>query len=87
LDGILRCFYISGMDTRYEAIVAGCGGPGSADLYWLSKELGPGVPGLERFGLGHDRGASQGESAFPIKALRLDRPAVSDAACERTFHA
>jgi sarcosine oxidase len=74
------------MDTGYEAIVAGCGGPGSADLYWISKEPGPGVLGLERFGLGHDRGASQGESAFPIKASRLDRPAVSDAACEKTFH-
>ena len=75
------------MDTGYEAIVARCGGPGSADLYRLSKELGPGVLGLEPFGLGHGRGAAQGESAFPIKALRLDRPAVSDAAFEKTFHA
>ena len=54
--------YISGMDKRYEVIVVGCGGLGSAALYWLSKELGPGVLGLEQFGLGHDRGASQDHS-------------------------
>jgi sarcosine oxidase len=50
------------MNTRYEAIVVGCGGLGSAALYWLSRELGPAVLGLERFRLGHDRGASQDHS-------------------------
>jgi sarcosine oxidase len=50
------------MDTRYRAIVVGCGGLGSAALYWLSRELGPAVLGLEQFRLGHDRGASQDHS-------------------------
>ncbi len=50
------------MDTRYETIVVGCGGLGSAALYWLSKELGPAVLGLEQFRLGHERGASQDHS-------------------------
>ena len=50
------------MDTRYSAIVVGCGGLGSAALYWLSRELGPAVLGLEQFRLGHDRGASQDHS-------------------------
>ena len=47
------------MDKNYEVIVVGCGGLGSAVLYWLSRELSPGVLGLEQFCLGHDRGASQ----------------------------
>jgi sarcosine oxidase len=50
------------MDKNYEVIVVGCGGLGSAPLYWLSRELGPGVLGLEKFCLGHDRGASQDHS-------------------------
>jgi sarcosine oxidase len=55
-------FYISSMDTGYEAIVVGCGGLGSAALYWLSRELGPKVLGLEQFRLGHEHGASQDHS-------------------------
>jgi sarcosine oxidase len=62
LDGQGLAFYISGMDTRYEAIVVGCGGLGSAALYWLSRELGPRVLGMEQFRLGHGRGASQDHS-------------------------
>jgi sarcosine oxidase len=50
------------MDRRYEVIVVGCGGLGSAALYRLSREMGPGVLGLEQFRLGHDRGASQDHS-------------------------
>ncbi len=50
------------MDNRYEVIVVGCGGLGSAALYWLSRELGSSVLGLEQFRLGHDRGASQDHS-------------------------
>jgi sarcosine oxidase len=46
------------MDKDYEVIVIGCGGLGSAALYWLSRELGSSVLGLEQFRLGHDRGAS-----------------------------
>jgi sarcosine oxidase len=50
------------MDKDYEVIVIGCGGLGSAALYWLSRELGSSVLGLEQFRLGHDRGASQDHS-------------------------
>jgi sarcosine oxidase len=50
------------MDKDYKVIVVGCGGLGSAALYWLSKELGSSVLGLEQFRLGHDRGASQDHS-------------------------
>ena len=50
------------MNARFDAIVIGCGGLGSAALYRLSRELGPGVLGLEQFRLGHDRGASQDHS-------------------------
>jgi sarcosine oxidase len=49
------------MDT-YRVIVVGCGGLGSATLYRLAAELGPGVLGLEQFDLGHHRGASQDHS-------------------------
>lgn len=47
---------------RYEAIVVGCGGLGSAALYRLSRELGESVLGIERFRLGHHNGASQDHS-------------------------
>ena len=47
---------------HYEAIVVGCGGLGSAALYWLSRELGSSVLGIEQFKLGHVRGASQDHS-------------------------
>ena len=50
------------MSKNHEVIVIGCGGLGSAALYWLSKDLGPAVLGLEQFRLGHDRGASQDHS-------------------------
>jgi sarcosine oxidase len=48
--------------TDYEYIVAGCGGVGSGALYWLSREAGSEVLGLERFRLGHDNGGSQDHS-------------------------
>ncbi|MGH3493153.1 MAG: N-methyl-L-tryptophan oxidase [Sciscionella sp.] len=44
------------------AIVIGCGGLGSAALYRLARRLGPGVVGIERFRLGHERGSSQDHS-------------------------
>ncbi|KAK9863916.1 hypothetical protein WJX84_010832 [Apatococcus fuscideae] len=47
---------------RYEAIVLGLGGHGSASLYHLSKELGNKVLGIEQFGVAHDRGSSHGLS-------------------------
>ena len=50
------------MKTAYEYIVVGCGGIGSAALYWLARTAGAEVLGIEQFGLGHDRGESQDHS-------------------------
>ena len=50
------------MKTAYEYIVVGCGGIGSAAAYWLAREAGAEVLGLEQFALGHDRGESQDHS-------------------------
>ncbi|XP_077991509.1 monomeric sarcosine oxidase-like [Glandiceps talaboti] len=46
----------------YEYIVVGCGGIGSATIYWLSRRVGPNVLGLEQFKLGHNHGGSQDHS-------------------------
>ncbi|XP_077982828.1 monomeric sarcosine oxidase-like [Glandiceps talaboti] len=47
----------------FEYIVVGCGGIGSATVYWLSKTIGgKNVLGLEQFKLGHDNGGSQDHS-------------------------
>ena len=62
MDATRAGSYISGMDKNYEVIVVGCGGLGSAALYWLSRELGSSLLGLEQFRLGHDRVASQDHS-------------------------
>ncbi|XP_077981659.1 monomeric sarcosine oxidase-like [Glandiceps talaboti] len=48
----------------FEYIVVGCGGIGSAAVYWLSKRAGKDVLGLERFQLGHDHGGSQDHGRF-----------------------
>jgi sarcosine oxidase len=48
--------------TAYEYIVVGCGGVGSAAVYWLAREDGSEVLGLEQFHLGHDRGGSEDHS-------------------------
>ncbi len=50
------------MKTSYEYIVLGCGGIGSAAVYWLSRVAGKEVLGLEQFRLGHDNGGSQDHS-------------------------
>jgi sarcosine oxidase len=50
------------LKTAYEYIVAGCGGIGSAAAYWLARQAGADVLGLEQFALGHDRGESQDHS-------------------------
>jgi sarcosine oxidase len=79
LDGAAGSFYISGMGTRCEAIVVGCGGPGSAALYWLSKELGSDV-------LGHDRDASQDHSRIIRLAQHLSRYAALAPRAHEAFH-
>lgn len=50
------------MKRSYECLVVGCGGIGSAAVYWLSRTIGEEVLGLERFHLGHERGASEDHS-------------------------
>src|SRR4029450_10190989 len=47
------------MGDRYDAIVLGVGGMGSAALYHLARR-GKRVLGLERFNIPHDRGSSHG---------------------------
>lgn len=47
----------------FTYIVIGCGGIGSAALYWLSTQVpGEEVLGIERFELGHHNGGSQDHS-------------------------
>ena len=50
------------MKHSYDFIVLGCGGLGSAALYWLSRQAGDQVLGLEQFRLGHEYGGSQDHS-------------------------
>jgi len=59
----------------YDFIVLGCGGLGSAALYWLSRQAGDQVLGLEQFRLGHDYGGSQDHSR--IIRLSYDDPAYA----------
>jgi sarcosine oxidase len=72
------------MRTTYDVIVIGCGGIGSAAAYWLSREAGAGVLGLEQFALGHDRGESQDHSR--IVRLAYHAPAYT-ALTRHTFAA
>src|SRR5258705_10353095 len=56
----------------WDAIVVGLGGIGSGAAYWLSRALGEGVLGLERFELDHANGASADHSR--IIRLSYHRP-------------
>jgi sarcosine oxidase len=47
---------------EFDVAVIGVGGIGSGAVYWAAKRTGAGVLGLERFELGHERGASQDHS-------------------------
>jgi sarcosine oxidase len=47
---------------EFEVAIVGLGGIGSAAAYWASRRVGSDVVGLERFELGHERGASQDHS-------------------------
>jgi len=60
------------MRREWDAIVIGLGGIGSAAAYWLARRRGERVLGLERFELGHERGASQDHSR--IIRLSYHRP-------------
>ena len=52
---------------RYDVIVAGAGGMGSASLYHLARR-GVRVCAVERFGIAHDRGSSHGDTRIIRKA-------------------
>jgi sarcosine oxidase len=70
--------------TAYEYIVVGCGGIGSAAVYWLAREAGSEVLGLEQFHLGHGRGGSEDHSR--IIRLSYHDPAYT-ALTPHTFEA
>ncbi len=63
------------MKRSFETIVLGCGGLGSAALYWLARRLGSDVLGIEQFSVGHANGASQDHSR--IIRLSYDDPAYA----------
>ena len=60
------------MNTSHPIVVVGCGGLGSAACYWLAREAGAAVLGLEQFPLGHHRGASQDHSRIIRLAQHQD---------------
>jgi sarcosine oxidase len=69
----------------FTYIVMGCGGIGSAALYWLSTQVpGEEVLGIERFEIGHVNGGSQDHSRIirlrynplPSRSLYLMPPRV-----------
>src|SRR5262245_63939073 len=54
-------------EQRFDAIVLGVGGMGSAALFELARR-GRRVLGLEQFAPGHDRGSSHGQTRVIRKA-------------------
>ena len=57
---------------HYDVIVLGCGGLGSAVLYWLAR-AGANVLGLEQFEHGHEKGSSHDHS----RIIRLSYDGVA----------
>lgn len=60
------------MSRRYDVIVLGVGGFGSAACYHLAKR-GVSVIGLEQFAIGHDRGSSHGDTRI-IRLAYFEHP-------------
>lgn len=58
--------------NKYDAIVLGTGGAGSAALYHLAKKTDH-VLGLDQFPAGHDRGSSHGETRV-IRQAYFEHP-------------
>ena len=58
--------------SHYDVIVMGTGGVGSAALYHLATR-GARVLGLDRFGAGHDRGSSHGQTRM-IRQAYYEHP-------------
>ena len=50
------------MKRAFCYLVLGLGGIGSAAAYWLARQAGRGVWGIEHYSLDHVRGGSQGHS-------------------------
>jgi monomeric sarcosine oxidase len=63
---------MTGGRADWDAIVVGLGAIGSGAVYWLARERGDRVLGLERFELGHAKGASSDHSR--IIRLSYHRP-------------
>ncbi len=63
------------MESNFDYIVLGCGGLGSAALYWLARQAKGSILGLEQHKLGHDYGSSQDHSR--IIRLSYDDPAYA----------
>jgi sarcosine oxidase len=61
------------VDTRFDVIVVGVGGMGSATLYHLARR-GRRVLGIEQFGIPHDRGSSHGLTRI-IRLAYFEHPA------------
>ena len=66
--------------SEFEHIVIGLGALGSAACYWLSRQAGVDVLGLEQFELGHERGASEDHSR--ILRLSYHTKAYVELACQ-----
>ena len=61
------------MDERFDVIVVGVGGMGSAACYHLARRGGVRVLGLEKFNITHDRGSSHGYSRM-IRTAYYEHP-------------
>ncbi len=59
--------------THYSTIVLGCGGAGSAALYWLARRVGGDVLGIEQYPLFHGFGGSQDHSRMIRLAYHNER--------------
>lgn len=59
-------------DSRFECIVLGVGGIGSAALYYLARK-GVRALGIDRFEPGHDRGSSHGDTRI-IRLAYFEHP-------------
>src|SRR3954471_23439718 len=61
------------MQSRYDVIVLGLGGMGTATVFELARR-GHRVLGLEQFTVGHDRGSSHGQTRV-IRRAYFEHPA------------
>ncbi|ABG04520.1 Sarcosine oxidase [Rubrobacter xylanophilus DSM 9941] len=69
-----------------EVVVVGCGGLGSAALYWLSRRVGSSALGIEQFRIGHERGASQDHSRIIRLAQHQSEYAALAPQAYETWH-